>query len=87
MPGLRPVAPKGHCHQVTSAQCLSTNMTMQERYYGEKLHINAKDPASCRKVVEDFVQARFGHLPIALMALQAEDSARLAITACVETKA
>ena len=30
--------------------------SLQERYYSEKLHINPKDPAGCRKVVEDFLQ-------------------------------
>ena len=62
-------------------------MSMQERYYGEKLHINTKDPASCRKVVEDFVQARSGHLPIAAMVLQTEDSAPLGHRVCGKVRA
>ena len=44
---------KPQIHIASQLQC-----TMQERYYGEKLHLNIKDPASPRKVVEDFVQAR-----------------------------
>ncbi len=46
---------KSQEHSASQVWC-----TMQERYYGEKLHLNTKDPASCRKVVEDFVQASFG---------------------------
>ena len=38
-------------------QALHQLAPVQERYYDDKLRINAKDPAARRKVVEDFIQA------------------------------
>ena len=45
--------------------------------------MNTKDPASCRKVVEDFVQVSSGIHPLAPMMLRAGDHACLQIAMCV----